>query len=258
MDKISISTVKDFWNNQPCNIKHSKKELGTKVYFEEVESKKFFVEPHIIEFTDFKKWKNKRVLEIGCGIGTAAINFAKNGAIYTGVELSEESLNLTKKRFEVYKQKGDFYLGNAENLNEFLPSQKFDLIYSFGVIHHSPNPDKIINSLRNFMHEKSEARIMLYSKDSWKNFMIEIDFDQPEAQRGCPIAHTYSFSELEQLFSNYKIISLEKEHIFPYKIDQYKKGIFEKEDWFKNMPNKMFRQLEKKLGWHTLIKLKLK
>ena len=258
MEKANINIVKDFWNKQPCNIKHSNKDLGSKIYFDEVESKKFFVEPHIIDFTEFKKWQNKKVLEIGCGIGTAAINFARNGADYTGVELSEESLSLTKKRFEVYGQKGNFFVGNAENLEEFLPTEKFDLIYSFGVIHHSPDPVKIIASLKNYMHEESEARIMLYSKESWKNYMIEIELDRPEAQKGCPIAYTYSFNEIEKLFSDFTIISLEKAHIFPYKIDQYKQGIFEKEDWFKTMPNNMFKQLEKKLGWHTLIKLKLK
>lgn len=256
MDNVNL--VKSFWDKQPCNIKHSKKEIGSKDFFDEVEQKKLYVEPHIIDFTEFKNWKNKKVLEIGCGIGTAAINFVRNGANYTGIELSEKSINLTKKRFEVYNKKGDFYIGNAENLKEFLPAQKFDLIYSFGVIHHSPNPGKIVDSLKYYMHEKSEARIMLYSKDSWKNYMIEIDLDQPEAQRGCPIANTYSKLEIQELFSDFTITSLEKAHIFPYKIEQYKQGIYEKEDWFKNMPDKMFNHLEKKLGWHTLIKLKLK
>ena len=108
------------------------------------------------------------------------------------------------------------------------------------------------------MHKESEARIMLYSKESWKNFMIEIGLDQPEAQRGCPIAYTYSFKELEKLFKDFEILSMEKSHIFPYKIKSYKEGKYEKEDWFKSMPDIMFKQLESKLGWHTLIKLKLK
>jgi len=73
MDNVNL--VKSFWDKQPCNIKHSKKEIGSKDFFDEVEQKKLYVEPHIIDFTEFKNWKNKKVLEIGCGIGTAAINF---------------------------------------------------------------------------------------------------------------------------------------------------------------------------------------
>lgn len=94
-----IKPVKDFWNSRPCNIRHSVKDVGSKEYFDEVEKKKFFVEPHIKTFSKFERWSGKKVLEIGCGIGTAAINFARFGADYTGVELSSKSLELTQQRF---------------------------------------------------------------------------------------------------------------------------------------------------------------
>ena len=128
----NITDVKNFWNNRPCNVRHSSKETGSKEYFEEVERKKFFVEPHIKSFSQFNLWNGKKVLEIGCGLATAGINFARYGADYTGVELSKESLNLAKKRFEVYDIRGNFYEGNAENLSEFLPEEKYHLVYSWG------------------------------------------------------------------------------------------------------------------------------
>src|SRR5713226_1356279 len=101
-----ITVVRDFWNRRPCNIRHSTKPVGTKEYFDEVEKRKYFVEPHIPAFAQFERWRGKRVLEIGCGIGTDAVNFARAGALYTGVELSQTSLELTKKRFEVFGLKG--------------------------------------------------------------------------------------------------------------------------------------------------------
>lgn len=61
-----MEKIYNYWNSSPCNIKHSTKEIGTKEYFDEVEHKKYFVEPHILTFADFAKWKNKKVLEIGC------------------------------------------------------------------------------------------------------------------------------------------------------------------------------------------------
>ena len=219
-----ILDVKKFWDNRPCNIRHSNKEIGTKEYFDEVEFKKLFVEPHILSFSDFTKWKNKSVLEIGCGIGTAAVNFAKNEANYTAIELSEESLAIAKKRFEVYNLHGKFYLGNAEELTALVPSQKFDLIYSFGVIHHSPNPKKIVSEIANFMDANSVLKIMLYAKNSWKNIMIEEGFDQPEAQYGCPIAFTYTADEVRELLSDYDILSIEQDHIFPYEVESYKQN----------------------------------
>ena len=255
----TISNVKEFWDNRPCNIRHSQQPIGSKEYFNEVEQKKFFVEPHILSFTDFSQWKGKTVLEIGCGIGTAAINFAKHGAIYTGIELSEESLKLTKQRFNVYEQQGNFYSGNAEQLSDFLPEQKFDLIYSFGVIHHTPNPKNVINQLRKYMHSSSVLKIMVYAKHSWKNFMIESGLDQPEAQFGCPIAFTYTKEEIENelLGNQFKVISIDQDHIFPYQIEPYKQGEYIKQPWFESMPDQMFKTLEKNLGWHMLVTAQL-
>ena len=134
----TIEDVKKFWNDRPCNIRHSSKELGTIEYFDEVSKKKFNAEPHILDFTTFPKWKGKKVLEIGCGLATVGINFALSGSDYTGVELSDESLELAKQRFNVYEMDGRFYSGNAEQLSSFVPVETYDLIYSFGVIHHSP------------------------------------------------------------------------------------------------------------------------
>ena len=255
---VTIEEVKKFWNDRPCNIKHSSKEIGTKEYFNEVERKKFFVEPHILKFTEFPQWKNKKVLEVGCGLGTVGINFTLNGADYTGVELSKESLEIAKKRFEVYNQSGKFYLGNAEELSSFVHIETYDLIYSFGVIHHSPHPEKIISEIKKYMNENSVLKIMLYAKDSWKNYMIDAGLDQPEAQYGCPIANTYTKQDVVELLDGYEVLSIEQDHIFPYQVEPYKKGKYIKQPWFDAMPIGMFETLEKNLGWHLLITAKLK
>lgn len=254
----TITEVRKFWDDRPCNVRHSSKEVGTKEYFDEVETKKFFVEPHILDFTEFSKWEGKKVLEIGCGLATVGANFAINGAEYTGIELSESSLELAKKRFEVLEQKGSFYSGNAEELSSFVPVETYDLIYSFGVIHHSPHPEKIVSEIKKYMDENSTLKIMLYAKDSWKNYMIEAGLDQPEAQYGCPIANTYTKQEVINLLDGYEVLSIEKDHIFPYQVEPYKKGEYIKQPWFDSMPPEMFRTLEKNLGWHLLITAKLK
>jgi len=256
--KPTINDVKQFWDGRPCNVRHSKEQKGTIEYFDEVEKKKFFVEPHIKSFSHFNEWEGKKVLEIGCGLATAGINFARYGADYTGVELSDESLELAKKRFDVYGKDGRFYSGNAEQLSSFVPVETYDLIYSFGVIHHSPHPEKIISEIKKYMNKDSTLKIMLYGKDSWKNYMIECGLDQPEAQYGCPIANTYTKDEVVDLLEGYDIISIEQDHIFPYQIEPYKKGEYIKQPWFESMPDEMFKSLEKNLGWHLLITAKLK
>ena len=254
----TIEEVKKFWNDRPCNVRHSSKEVGTEEYFNEVERKKFFVEPHILGFTNFEQWNGKKVLEIGCGLATAGINFALSGSDYTGVELSEESLSLAKKRFEVFGQTGTFYSGNAEQLSSFVPVETYDLIYSFGVIHHSPHPEKIVAEIKKYMNENSVLKIMLYAKNSWKNYMIDAGLDQPEAQYGCPIANTYTKEDVVELLDGYEVLSIKQDHIFPYQVEPYKRGEYIKQPWFDAMPPEMFRSLEKNLGWHLLITAKLK
>ena len=96
---VPIENVEKYWSDRPCNINHSKKEFLSKEYFDEVEQKKYFVEPHIQKFADFEMWRGKKVLEIGCGLGTDSINFARHGSDLTIVELSSRSLEICKKRF---------------------------------------------------------------------------------------------------------------------------------------------------------------
>ena len=111
-------------------MRHSNAPVGSKQFFDEVEDRKYFVEPHIPDFVNFSVWGGKRVLEIGCGIGTNATNFATAGAIYTGVELSLESLELARKRFEVYGLSGGFIKGNAEVIDRLLVGEIFNFIHS--------------------------------------------------------------------------------------------------------------------------------
>jgi SAM-dependent methyltransferase len=252
---IQLSDVEAYWNRRPCNIRHSNLEVGTREYFDQVEERKYFVEPHIPKFAQFENWKSKNVLEIGCGIGTDGINFTRAGASYTGIELSKESLEITKKRFEVFGLEANLLLGNAEEVFELLNGKEYDLIYSFGVLHHTPNIDLALGQIAKLMSKKTKLKIMVYAKHSYKNALVESGFDQPEAQSGFPIANTYSQEELSQIFKlcGLKIDSIYQDHIFPFKVSKYIEYVYEKEPWFEIMPPELFKALESSLGWHLMV-----
>ncbi len=251
----SIESVRNFWDSRPCNVRHSQQPMGTKAYFDEVEKRKYFVEPHIPRFAQFERWNGKYVLEVGCGMGTDAVNFARAGANYHGIDLSKESIKLAQKRFEIFKLQGSIQNVNAETLSENFPANSCDLVYSFGVIHHTPHPDAVIREIRKVIHPNGELRIMLYARHSWKAIMIDAGLDQPEAQFGVPIADTFSEEEVYQLLepNGFKIMQTTQDHIFPYVVEKYIQFQYEVEPWFKAMPKAMFAALEGSLGWHMLV-----
>lgn len=267
----AIEAVREYWNQRPCNIRHSPQPLGSKEYFDEVEVRKYFVEPHIPGFAQFEKWKGKKVLEIGCGIGTDSVNFARFGADVTVVDISEESLGICMKRFELYGMNAHFYCCNAERLSSVVPVEEYDLIYSFGVIHHTPQPEKVFEEIRKYCGRQTELRIMLYSEWSWKVFWIimmygkgafwkrdELVRKYSEAQTGCPVTFFYSFRDVRHLMRDFEICEIRKEHIFPFVIKKYIKYEYEWLWYFRWMPKAIFRWLERHLGWHTLVVAKIK
>lgn len=259
--------VKNFWNKSPCGYKRSSKEPLTKEYFDEVEKNRYFVEPHVPAFAQFDRWKGKKVLEIGCGMGTDTINFARAGADVTAVDFSEHSLEICRKRFEVYGLKAKFYHGNAENLRSFLPLETYDLIYSFGVIHHTPNPKAVIEELRFYSDPKTELRLMLYSKVSWKLFWMMMehgsvpmaDADKlvatySEAQTGCPVTFTYTFDEVADLLHpHFGIRKIWKDHIFTWNVADYIQHKYVPDKYWQNASSSLIDQYARELGWHTLI-----
>lgn len=266
---VPIRKVQDFWNARPCNIRHSQKPLGSREYFDEVEKRKYFVEPHIPEFAEFSKWKGKKVLEIGCGIGTDTINFARAGADVTVIELSDKSLDVATQRAQVFglADRIHFHQGNAEQLPQVVAPQRFDLVYSFGVIHHSPHPQTIVRHVHDhYLQPGGQFRLMVYSKVSYKLFWVmkeegvwdmsrldELIARNSEAQSGCPVTWSYTFDEARRLLDGFRIHHMDKRHIFTWDVEAYKRYEYKKDPAWAQVSDGQLAQLEKELGWHLLI-----
>lgn len=270
---LPIDVVRNYWNRQPCNIKHSTKILGSKEYFEDVTTRKYFVEPHLPMFADFASVQNKKILEVGCGIGTTTMSFVQHGATVTAVDLSEKSLELAKTRAEVYAvtDKVTFYQANAEQLSQYIPKEQYDLIFSFGVIHHTPNPELVLTQLNGFLKPGGKIKLMVYHRYSWKVLGIILKYGKgrfynakkiiarySEAQTGCPVTYTYTKAEIKQLLAKYgfETEEIKVHHIFPYKIKDYIQYRYVKNWYFRYMPKKLFEFLEGKFGWHLCVEAK--
>jgi ubiquinone/menaquinone biosynthesis C-methylase UbiE len=267
---VPLSDVQNYWNARPCNIRHSIKPPGTNEYFDEVEQRKYRVEPHIPGFAEFAKWRGKKVLEIGCGIGTDTINFARAGAEVTAVDLSEKSLEIARRRAEVFglRDRIRFLQVDSEHLSDYLPDEAFDLIYSFGVIHHTPHPERVLAQLPRYFKPDTTVKIMVYNRWSWKVIWIlfrygkgqfwrldELIADNSEAQNGCPVTYVYSRRQGRKLLEAgaLRATDARADHIFPYRIPDYVNYRYVKVWYFRWMPKWVFRTLERMAGWHLLL-----
>jgi len=267
---LPLAKVREYWNTRPCNIRHSPKPVGTREYYDEVEARKYFVEYNIPIFAQFERWKGKKVLEIGCGIGTDTISFARAGAQVTAVDLTEKSLEVARQRAKVFgfEDRITFIQANAEKLSESVPVEKYDLVYSFGVIHHTPHPERVVEEIRKYTTPVSTVKIMVYNRWSWKVLWILFAYgkgalwnwkklisDYSEAQTGCPVTYSYSRPDGRRLLEDhgFRVTETAVDHIFPYSIPEYVKYQYKMVWYFRWMPRPLFRAIEQRFGWHLCL-----
>ncbi len=163
--------VRAFWQAHPCGTKFSDAEMGTREFFERVEAHRYAKEWHIPEAANFAAARGLRVLEIGCGLGTDGAQFALAGANYIGVDLTEASVELARKKFELSGLRGEFRVADAENLD--FADDSFDLVYSHGVLHHTPDTKQAVREIHRVLKPGGRAIVMLYHRGSY-NYRIGI------------------------------------------------------------------------------------
>jgi len=188
----------------------------------------------------------------------------------TAVELSEKSLEIAKQRAEVYGLRGRicFYSGNAEELSQFVPIEPYDLVYSFGVIHHTPHPERAIEQLCHYVRLGSTVKIMVYHRYAWKVLWILLTYGKgqfwrlaelvarhSEAQTGCPITYTFTRRQAHDLLERhgFRVTEMWVDHIFPYRIPDYVQYRYVKVWYFRYLPPRVFRWLERRFGWHLCV-----
>lgn len=253
--------VQEYWNRRPCNVRHSDLAMGSHAYFEAVRLRRYKVESHILPFARFQEWYGKRVLDVGCGIGTDAIEFALHGAEVTAVDMSEASLAITAERAKVYRleKKVGYALANMEDLPE-LYGAPFDLIWAWGSIHHTPKPHVALNELRRMCGPRTTLRLMVYNALSTKAIALRMRHGKnarhfSEAQDDCPVTHWYSPGDAVKLVENagFVVSCVEVDHIFPYDVPAYRRGTYVRRFPWNVIQGPPFRLLERYFGWHVMI-----
>jgi ubiquinone/menaquinone biosynthesis C-methylase UbiE len=158
--------VRDFWNADPCGSRY----LGDHADFEAHARARYKLEPYIHEFAGFARSGSQRVLEVGVGMGADYLEWLKAGAQATGIDLSSVSLERAKRRCEMAGYAPDLRVSDAERLP--FPDDTFDIVYSYGVMHHSPDTPQCISEAWRVLKPGGALRIMIYHHPSLTGFML--------------------------------------------------------------------------------------
>ena len=224
---IEKQNVKNYWEDKTPQTWYSNKDLTQSPvsWFNELSYKRYNVfYEYLLDVAEFNYHSGKKVLEIGTGIGTDLVSYAKNGSIVYGVDLTENAIEMTKKHLQAFNLKAENLLvADAENLP--FEDNQFDLVYCFGVLHHTPNTDKGIQEAIRVLKPGGKFIIMLYSR-GWKHYfkrlfifgllkgyLFKYGYDKTvnkttEVQGDSPLTYVLTKKVIKQIFQNLKTESM--------------------------------------------------
>lgn len=252
---MMIKKIQAYW-------KENLPQTGEKSYsvclgknYDENEYKRYNVyHKYLPKIAEFDKYKGKKILEVGMGFGTDILQYAKNGSIVTGIDLTHESVKIVTERFKLKGLKGDFRQANAESLP--FEDNTFDLVYSVGVLHHTVNTKEAIEEIRRVLKPKGKAIIMLYARGlkyihSWillKNLMPKSKRSPRNELWGSPVSIVFRKKQVRDMFSEFSSFKMEVHRLaiffdFPGNLFGFN---FKFSDWFVSLLYKI--KAERVLG----------
>lgn len=259
--------AREQWGQDPCGAVYDREhELGTREFFDEVERYRYKeYAPWMPRVMEFEKFRDKRLLEIGCGMGTDLLQFARGGAYCTGIDLTPRSVEITRHRFKLYGADANFMLSDGEQLP--FQSESFDVVYSNGVLHHTPNTAGSIREVHRVLRPGGVAKIMLYHRHSL-NYWVEIvlrrgvlgleflrgrsaedimsrviEFSDHDAR---PLVKVYSRKQVRELFKMFKEVRVEVEQLMRAELRFLSPLV----------SDSMFDRLCQSIGWNVIITAK--
>src|SRR5205085_8502598 len=168
MSKQTVELVAAFWNTEACGTQFVESFRDERDFFAQYRRFRYETEWHIPEFVPFAEMRGRKVLEIGCGNGADGVMFAAAGADYTGVDLTEAAVAATRRHFAVMNLPGQFRTADAERLD--FPAESFDVVYSYGVLHHTPEPARAVREVHRVLKAGGRAYVMLYHRHSFNYY----------------------------------------------------------------------------------------
>lgn len=271
-DESIKNATKNVWGSNPAGSTFANGHIkGTPEFFFSVLEKRFTEECEWMDgiVGSFKRFNKKKVLEIGCGAGYDAYQFCKAGADYTGIDITPDNPILAKKHLEACKYSGKFFEMDAENFQ--LP-EKYDYIFSFGVLHHTPNITKALNRIYEHLKDDGEVQAIVYYKYSifyilhlmifdWflrgkflkmtlEKRLSQIEFTESEDQ---PLVRVYGRRQFKRICESagFKIIKTDIRKLTRHDLP----SIPLLSRFYRFIPNSWLYIISKKFGWYLSLRM---
>ena len=256
--------AREQWSHDPAGAVYGREhEFGTREFFDAVERHRYSeYAPWMPEVMGFNEFPGARLLEVGCGMGTDLLQFARGGAEVTGVDLTARSIEISRQHFAVDDARGDFAIADGESLP--FADGSFEVVYSNGVLHHTPDTEGAVREVHRVLRPGGLARVMLYHRGSvayWGDIILRhgllrgelLRGDSPEEimsryvevneSGGRPLVKVYSRREARKLFSMFRVVKIQVEQLT--RAELYLLG--------RLIPERMFRQLRRSVGGNVII-----
>lgn len=246
-----IEAIRTYWNNTIHDAELSKHPIGTLGFFDDLDEYHFDKLNYLPEMVDYQGYAGKRILDLGCGIGTDLARFAKGGALVTGVDLSDKALSLARKNFELRGLTGEFRQMNGEHL-EF-PDNHFDMVFAHGVCQYTDDTPGMFNEAHRVLKPGGELIAQLYNRKGWLIFMSRVAKVKLEHD-DAPAFKLFTIAEFKQFVSSFSRATITPTR-FPVKSRLHKglKG-FLFNTLFVGGFNIIPRPLVRKYGWHLMCR----
>jgi ubiquinone/menaquinone biosynthesis C-methylase UbiE len=258
-NRINVSKVKQFWENNPLCSHNIPFKTGSRDYYRYFD--KLREDNESIEFSyrlhEYESFNGMKVLDIGCGNGYVLNHYSMNGAITTGIDLTWTGIQLSRKRFEMDKKNGCFLNANGEDLP--FKNNSFDCVCSMGVLHHTPEIERALDEIYRVLKPGGRLILMFYNKNSYRNRILypvakavlpscwNKSLQQLRNENdgiGNPLASVYSVEDLKQMLEKFSGL-------------EFFTGYCKREDFLffgKYIPSLMIKFIAKRFGWFLYVK----
>ena len=245
-----IDAIQRYWNHRIHDLEMTDAEVGTKAFFEDLDDYRFDKLRYLPEVVDFSAYRGQQLLEVGCGIGTDLVRFARAGARVTGLDLADTAIDLARKNFALNGLAPEaLYVGNGEQLP--FPNNSFDIVYAHGVIQYTANPAALIAEAHRVLRPGGTGIFMVYNRVSWLNALSKV-MKVPLEHEDAPVLKKYSIAEYRALLAPFARVRIVPER-FPVRSRLHGgwKGVAFN-TFFVGTFNALPRAWVRPLGWHLM------